>query len=636
MSSKVKEFDFTKRNVKLLPTFKSLLDVGYFNEVVEKYKDPATRYSIKVLTGKQLACYKIQLACFRHLNDLVRANNSDFEYYYDLEKCHEILNFAKLCPDVSMNKPTPLMLFQKAQLCLIQGWRAKKDKQKRFTYVLLSEARTNGKTYISNILLAYNFLIENLNSYNQDNLYSAPVEKQSNKGWRYIKQTFRLLGETLGFKKLIKQMQIDANDDVVKSKKSLSNLQRLTANSGQFDAYHFLLAVVDEYGDSHWNNGSMGRITSGQVQTKNHQVIAVSTAYGNSNCPMFEDEKRLLQVLEKDNNRDEDSSLMLVWEQDNIDETDEPELWVKSNPLLDLPSLHDTLLKGLKDEYERRSKSGEVYKFQNRNLNLWLATSVNKYLQLDDIQSAVIKNDEFDITGRDCYAGFDLSRFSDDTAIAFVFPFMEDGQKRFFIYQHSFVPTARAQKSITIKSEQDGINYQGAEDKGFCDVAKNQYGEIDEELVGNWLLEFIKKYKLNIKAFVYDTYGASTLTDWWEQQLPSIPFITLRQGTLSLDSPTNVLRKAFETKQIRMYEDPILQYSVSNAVITENAYGAKIDKEKRTAKIDCVDAIIDAMSEAVYWFTDPDRNQQDESKKNPFGDMSQDDINDYYKNYFGF
>lgn len=636
ITPKIKEFDFTKRDTKLLPTFNQLLDDGYFNGVIARYKDPATRYAIKVLTGNQIACYKIQLACFRHLNDLVRADNSDFEYYFDLDKCREILNFAKLCPDVSVNKPVPLLLFQQFQLCMIQGWRAKTDKQKRFTYVLLSEARTNGKTYVSNILLAYNFLIENPNSYNQDNLYSAPVDKQSKKGWRYIRQTFRLLGETPGFKKLIKQQGIDTNDDVVKSKKTLSNLIRLTANSGQFDSYHFLLAVIDEYGDPQWDNGSMAKITSGQVQTKNHQTIAVSTAYGNSNCPMYHDEKRLLKVLEKDNTREEDSSLLLVWEQDSIDETDKPATWVKSNPLLDLPSIHNTLLNGLQDEKNKQAKSGEIYKFQNRNLNMWLATSVNRYLQLDDIQSAIIDNDKFDMHGRDCYVGFDLSRFSDDTALAFVFPHEKDGQKRYFLYEHSFVPTARTQKSIELKSEKDGINYINAENKGFCDIAKNQWGEIDEETVGNWFIDFINQYQLNVKAFVYDAYGASTLIDWWARNLPEVQFVPLRQGTLSLDSPTNTLRKAFETHKISMLDDPILQYSLTNAVIAENNYGVKIDKDVRTAKIDCVDAIINAMSEAIYWFVDPNRNAPEPTKNNPFAGWTQDQITAFYTNDFSF
>jgi phage terminase large subunit-like protein len=42
---------------------------------------------------------------------------------------------------------------------------------------------------------------------------------------------------------------------------------------------------------------------------------------------------------------------------------------------------------------------------------MWLATSVNKYLELGDIQAAIVDNDAFDMTGRDCYVSFDLSRF---------------------------------------------------------------------------------------------------------------------------------------------------------------------------------------------------------------------------------
>lgn len=630
---KVKEFDFTRRDTDLLQTFKELLSEGYFNEIFEKYRDPATRYAFKVLTLKQVASYKIQLACFRHLNDLKRSIcDHDFPFEYDLNDCHLILNFAKLCPDVSVNKPVPLMLWQQAILCLNQGWRTKKNNQKRFTYALISVARTNGKTYLTNILLAYSFLIENAEEYNQDYLYSAPVDKQSIKGWRYIRQTFQQLSNTPGFKKLIKNQRIEVNDETVKNRKTFSNLQRLTANSGQFDAYHFLLAIVDEYGDPHYANGAMGKITSGQVQKVNHETLAISTAYDNPNCPMFRDEKRLTEVLEKDNSREEDRSLLMVWEQDDIAETDRPETWVKSNPLLDLPSMRETLLNGLLDEKAHRSSSGDIYKFQNRNLNMWLATSANKYLRLDDIQQSVVS--DFNIESRDCYVGFDLSRFNDDTAVAFVFPYTDDKDQRFFIYQHSFVPTAHSQKSIVLKSQQDGIDYEAAEIQGFATISKNRFGEIDNEIVGQWYLDFVKEHNLNIKAFIYDAHLAAPLIEWLSQQCPDVPFVTLRQGTLSLDPPTRELRKMFEMRRISMLDDPIMQYSLINASLFENAYGVKVDKESRSAKIDVVDAIIDAISEAQYWFTNPERNEID--SKQPFAGWSQEKIDDYYKNDFSF
>lgn len=61
---------------------------------------------------------------------------------------------------------------------------------------------------------------------------------------------------------------------------------------------------------------------------------------------MYSDVRRLTKVMEKDSNRTEDSTLALIWQQDDQDEVENPETWVKSNPLLDLPAKHDTLLKG--------------------------------------------------------------------------------------------------------------------------------------------------------------------------------------------------------------------------------------------------------------------------------------------------
>ena len=96
------------------------------------------------------------------------------------------------------------MIWQQAILCLSQGWRTKKDKQKRFERCLVSVARTNGKSYLLNILILYAYLVEASDQFNADLCYLAPVDKQSKKSWRYIKQTFNSLQEMPGFRKLIK------------------------------------------------------------------------------------------------------------------------------------------------------------------------------------------------------------------------------------------------------------------------------------------------------------------------------------------------------------------------------------------------------------------------------------------------
>ena len=74
------------------------------------------------------------------------------------------------------------------------------------------------------------------------------------------------------------------------------------------------------------------------------------------------------QVMEQDFSREADRTLGLIWAQDSLDETFKEETWIKSNPLLGLPSQHDILLDGLRDKRDADMLAGTVDDFQNKNL----------------------------------------------------------------------------------------------------------------------------------------------------------------------------------------------------------------------------------------------------------------------------
>lgn len=633
-SNEVQEFDFSKKGVSVEDTFKRLDSEGYFDSIKEDYHDPATEYAFRVLSGKQIAGQKIRLAMFRHLNDLVRADNDNFPYLYNLDAVRSIINFSKLCPDVETGSPRPLLQWQQAVLCLINGWRSKATKEKRFTYVYLSVARTNGKTYLVNILLTYSYLIENQGKKNLDFCYVGTNDKISKKGMRYLSSTLDYLGQNLPpFKKLIDSQQIQSSADLIQSFSTKSQILRLTAGSGKFDSLHATTAVLDEYGDPQYSDGVISRMTSGNVHQLNKQLIVTSSAYEDPRVPMHQDYLRLSEVVKKDNSREAANSLFLCWEQDSLEETEKPETWVKSNPLLDLPSMHDRLMLGLQSEKDKQETAGRIAWFQNRNLNTWLATSKNHYLEIDDVQNSIIP--VFNMDNRDCYVGFDLSHVSDDTSFSFVFPYIKDGRKMYHIYQHSFVPLARSNNNLLTKEKTDGIQYGEAAKKGYATIASNSRGLVNEDSVGRWFLNFVHEHNLTVKAFIYDPYQAGVLTDWLDQNMPEVPFITLRQGSLSLNQPTVFLRNQFISGNITMLDDEILQAACTNAVTVTNAYGIKIDKEAMSKKIDALDATIDAMSEAAFYFSNPSHGQK-EDKHNPFDGMTENDVNNYFNNEFSF
>jgi phage terminase len=634
----VKKYDFTKKGFDLQTAYTEEKDAGKYTEIFKNYRDPLTKYAFSVLEGRVQAGYMIKLACFRHLQDLRRQKEDpEFKYHYDLNKARAILNFAKLVPDVNAGVPLPLVDFQKAILCSIVAWRDEKDRV-RYVRATLSMARTNGKTYIAAILAAFYFLIEANDTYNRKYLFVAPTTDQSRVGFDYLRTMFRKMSESPAFRQTFKDQQIDVLTDQIISRVYNNILMRKSYESGQLDSFHYQFAVGDEVGDDKYigkiRTGN-GKITSGQAQEPNHVFLQISTAYPDSNSQFYKDQRLLQFVMERDCDRALDDNLCLIWEQDALIEVDKPETWCKSNPIMNLsPEKKDQMLKSLLSERENKMLDGSIEEFQNKSLNLWLQVKKNTYLQLDDVNAAIVPEEPVNIFGRAVYIGFDKSNFSDDTALVFVFPYLDGANnQRFYIKQHSWVPLARAQNNIEIKEKQDGINYRDAERKGYCDIAKNEYGYIDDGVIFNWLVDFVEKNHLDVQYFCYDQWGMSRMIGWIEQKL-DWKTMAVKNVIQTLTNPTIDLRQKFDTREIRYLDDPIIKYSLKNAVLFSNNNGIKVDKEKATTKIDFVDALIDAWYTAMFHFDDISLEKK--NKNDPFAGMSEQQINDYFTNNFSF
>lgn len=600
-----------------------------YTTIFEQYRDPATRYSFAILEGDVTAGVDMKLSAFRHLQDLTRIGSEDFPYTYDLTKCHEVLNFAALCPDPDAGKPLPLALWQQAILCWSQGWR--KGNERRFHRVIFSVARTNGKTYLTCILLAYQYILGSAGRYNQDMAYIAPVTQQSKKGWRYVKLTFSRLMELKAFAKLFASQQTKAGEDVVKSKKTQNQLLRLSDESGQFDSYHFSFAVHDEAGDDsrvgliRENNG---KITSGQVQTMDSQMWTISTAYPDATSSMYTDEKMVRGAMCRDYDRSLDDVLMLNFSQDSDEEVDDPATWEKSNPILGIKG--DTMLASMVAERDTKKADGTVSEFINKNLNRWLSVKENRYLNPHDIEQAQSDQPPINIMGHVVYIGFDLSKLSDDTAVAYIYPYQVKGQAHYYIQQHSWIPTNKTGGNIAQKEKQDGINYRQAQELGYADIAKNRWGYIDEDAVLTNIMQYVEDNQLQVKFFVFDRWGTSDVTDRLTK-LDCWPLMPLKQTADKLDRPTHELQKAFREGRVHTDKDPLLAYALTNAVLVGSSAGIKVDKEKATSKIDAVDAIVDAMSRAIYEFSDFDPDIEED--KSIFAGWSAEQKHDYFTNY---
>lgn len=596
-----------------------------WSEIREKYKDPGTNYCFDVLNKKIQAGYLIKLACFRHLRDLQRQGNKDFPYHYDIEAANILLKFAEIAPNVDTGEPTKLMDWQKFIFCQMIGWRDA-DNLKRFTRVIVSVARGQGKTYLMAILVAFSFLVESIDLQNQDYLVASINYKQTMKIFGYIKSMLRKIIEIKPFKDLAKDAQLELQSEQIIEKKTNNILRAISHEAGQFDSYHFRTAVFDEIGEV-TTRERISKIISGQVKVKNHQFVQISTAYPDPTVPFHEDEKMVIQAMEQDFKREADSYLGLIWTQDDLEETYEPETWSKSNPLLNLEDQKENLLSGLKDKRDNDLLTANIYDFQNKNLNIWLKQSTSSYLSLKDVEAAIDNN--FNIKGREVYIGLDYSMYSDNTALAFVFPYRDqEGKPHWHITQHSFIPFKQA-GSIEAKEKLDGIAYR--EFPKFCTITSIPEGTINPEQIYDWLLEYVKDNDLRVIFFGYDHMGSFQVKNITESLNVNTNWLIqdIFQRTSELGNPTKFLQECFATKKITRYDDPIMEKALLNATVKEDKIGIQVEKDKATLKIDVVDAIIDAMYRAMDHFEEYGLTND---KSTEVERMTDDQVLDWFKN----
>lgn len=579
-------------------------NIDYAN-VRSQYTDAGTVYCFDVLDGKVMAGYDIKLACFRHLQDLSRQNTNEFPYHYSSTEVTKILRFASICPEIKTKRPVKLMGWQKFVLAMLVGWRNEND-DKRFTRAIISVARHNGKTYLMSIITLYSYLIESLGESSQQFLVSSINFKQTSQLMSYVKQMLIDLAQKDPFKDLIDDLDINqkslaSQSDIIVSPKTFSKILAVTYESGQYDSFHFKTAIGDEFADPKVaDNQKTSKITSGQVDVTNKQFIQIATAYPDATVPFRQDEQRIVAKMEADYKREGENYLVLNWSQDSEDEIYKPATWEKSNPLLGMAEKHDKLILDIKNERDNDLLAGNVIDFQNKSMNVWTQQSVDSFLTLDDVERAVIS--DFDRDNRQVYIGFDYSMFSDNTALAFIYPYIENGKKKWHVEQHSFIPWQKA-GSIDIKEKQDGINYRELAKQGYCTITSHPQGLINNEQVYTWLLEYVERHHLEVIFFGYDAWGATPAIKQMEINT-SYPLEAIRQRTSELKDPTKFLQKIFVESSATRLNDKIMAKALLNARIVEDKIGIQVDKAQATMKIDVVDAIIDALYQGMYHFED--------------------------------
>lgn len=533
-------------------------------------KDFVTEYARKVVNGEILASNKNVKVCQRHLDDL---NNKDLPYHFDVKRANHVIKFLEMLPDPKTSKKMELAGFQKFIVGSLYGWQDSEG-YKRFTKAYISLSRKNGKTLLVSGLGLYEMLMgdDPIN----ERLIGLSANSRDQAGIAYD-MTYAQLSAIRRISPKMKQLtKITPSAKEILNTNDRSKIKAVSNEAANLEGHQFSYAIIDEYHEAK-DKKIYETLRRGQVLLHNPSLIIISTAGTNMNGPMYEEYQYIDKIL--DGISPNENYFIFCAEQDNEDEVHDPETWIKSNPLMELPELKKLLTKNIQPEVRTALDSGSgLNGILIKNFNMWRAASEESYLDFNDWK----KNEtDFDINYSKVYIGLDLSRADDLTAISFIH--LDETNKQYYITSHSFVGT---KGGLQGKIERDLIDYRQLSEEGYCTITNLSSGIINTNQVLDYIETYVNRHNLDVQAICYDPYSIHGVLAEIERREWYYDLYEIRQGPQTLSNPNLDFRLNVINGDIKHHKNPLLDTAVKNAVAKNVNDSIMIEKKMNRHKID--------------------------------------------------
>lgn len=550
--------------------------------------DRTTDYAKKIVNGELGASKKNIQSAERHLRDM---NLKVLNYHFDVEKANKVIDFIEVLPVPKTMKDMKLKQFQCFIIGSLFGW-VDDFGNRRFTKAYISMARKNGKTLLLAGIAMHDLILGQEPKYERTIGIVSNTQRQATKAWEDAHTQLKALrdqSEKVRNRTKLKPSVyelINNNDrSVIKAfSREADNLEGEQISTGIIDEAHLLK-------DSRVYEG----IRRGQTLLNNPSLYFISTAGTNLNVPFFEEYQYITKVL----NGEEINENYFIFcaEQDSEKEMHEPDTWIKSNPLIEDESIANTIINNLERDVKEGISKNELNDIYVKSFNLWRQASEDTFIAFNDWNECKTEA-ALDLKGRDVYVGVDLSRSEDLTALAFIYP---TDNKKYFVDSHVFVGTKRG---IEEKIKQDKINYYKLSDMGIATITNSDSGIIDPEQLYHWLLDYIEKHNLNVKAICYDSWESSYFVTKMEKET-DYPLVEVPQDYKNMSPALKQFKLDVLEKRILHNGNPNLNLAINNAITKpDNNNNIILSKQINRNKIDALVALVTAFTQARnYAFT---------------------------------
>jgi len=559
-------------------------------------REELIQYSNDCINGIIPSGKKHIWACQRLLNDFKKIGcnvlTEPFEYIWDEKEALGIVDwfsYLRHSKGILAQKPIELTAWQKFDLCQIYGWRNIENGYKRFKKSFIEVGRKNAKSQEEAGVALYEISTQATKNGEVYEYYTAGVKRKQSK---IILEEAKLMlrGSPLASKFKI-------TNDRIEHIKTGSFIEALNKEDGKKgDGTNPAGLILDEY---HQHQTTEFYDLGLGSNTKESLLMIITTAGMDLSYPCYTQEYTYCsKVLDPYIDVWNDEYFVDILEIDDGDDIDNEDNWIKANPIR---MTYKEGIEKIRGEYKLAKEIPEkMIAFLTKCLNKWVQQKENGYMDMAKWKKCEVKEIPISTRGMSVYVGFDMSAKIDLTSVSFIIPWQTDkldstGKKivKYICYSHSFIPN---QEKLRERVQKDKVPYDAWERMKLLTITNTEI--VDQNVVMKYVIKTCEENDWHIECLCFDPANASKIM----QDLSNEGYIVeeVFQSHKSLNESTSGYREQVYCKNVLYTANPLLNFSMSNAVIRVNQGLIKIDKDANTKKIDPVDAMLCAFKLALY------------------------------------
>lgn len=337
--------------------------------------------------------------------------------------------------------------------------------------------------------------------------------------------------------------------------------------------------TVDEWLSGDVREDVIGALEQGASKNDDYLIVAISSEGTVRNGVGDTIKMELADILKGDY---QNPHVSIWWYKlDDIDEINDPEMWVKANPNIGKTVKHEVY----QLDVERAEKAPAA---RNDILAKRFGIPMEGYTYYFTYEET-IPHRKRDYWKMPCSLGADLSQGNDFCSFTFLFP-LSNGcfgiKTRNYISNTTLMklPSAMRIKYDEFMAEGSLVVMEGT----ILDMM-DVYEDLDQHIM---------ECCYDVRCFGFDPYNAREFVERWERENGSFGIEKVIQGAKTESVPLGELKNLSEQRML-LFDEQLMSYAMGNAITLEDTNGnRKLLKKRYEAKIDPVASMLDAF---VAW-----------------------------------